>query len=151
MPNALSWIVKEAKRLRKRFPHRYDKLANAWRDGYMAEASAIYAKKHKGKSPVGKKKNASGQRARKVIRPKKAKKKRVGKIVTKSKSHTDYNRNKVNISVGSISHHKAMAKKGIEEKIATKEIRKFKARTKREKAKLQKEITALKREYRKLL
>lgn len=54
--SALKTIVTEAKSLRKRFPHRYDKLAYPWRDGYMAQASAIYASKHKGKSPVGKKK-----------------------------------------------------------------------------------------------
>jgi len=47
---ALLWIVKEAKKLRRQFPHRFKQ----WKD-YVAQASAIYASKHGGKSPVGKK------------------------------------------------------------------------------------------------
>jgi hypothetical protein len=50
---ALQSILKEAKSLRKSFPKRYSK----WTD-YVKQASAIYASKHKGKSPVGKKKSA---------------------------------------------------------------------------------------------
>ena len=60
---ALQWIVKEAKAIKKKYPKRFSK----WTD-YVAQASAIYASKHKGKSPVGKKKAA----------PKKAAKKKVG-------------------------------------------------------------------------
>jgi hypothetical protein len=56
---ALQWIVKEAKAIKKAYPKRFAK----WTD-YVAQASAIYAKKHKGKSPVGKK------HAKKVIRKK---------------------------------------------------------------------------------
>lgn len=48
--NALKWIVNEAKKLRREYPRRYKK----WKD-YVAQASAIYASKHGGKSPVGKK------------------------------------------------------------------------------------------------
>lgn len=48
---ALQWIVKEAKSLKKSYPKRFTK----WTD-YVKQASAIYASKHKGKSPVGKKK-----------------------------------------------------------------------------------------------
>lgn len=47
---ALEWITKEAKKLRKDYPKRFA----TWRE-YVAQASAIYASKHKGKSPVGKK------------------------------------------------------------------------------------------------
>lgn len=61
---ALQWIVKEAKAIKKAYPKRFAK----WTD-YVAQASAIYAKKHKGKSPVGKK------HAKKVVRKKAAKKK----------------------------------------------------------------------------
>jgi hypothetical protein len=50
---ALQWIVKEAKKIKKEYPKRFAK----WTD-YVAQASAIYAKKHKGHSPVGKKKKA---------------------------------------------------------------------------------------------
>jgi hypothetical protein len=48
---ALQWIIKEAKILRKKSPKIEWKKA-------VAQASAIYASKHKGKSPVGKKKTA---------------------------------------------------------------------------------------------
>jgi len=66
---ALQWIIKEAKSLKSKYPKRFAK----WTE-YVAQASAIYASKHKGISPVGKKKVA-----KKVVR-KKASKKRVGKI-----------------------------------------------------------------------
>ena len=59
---ALQWIIKEAKILRKKSPKMEWKKA-------VAQASAIYASKHKGKSPVGKK------HAKKVVRKKAAKKK----------------------------------------------------------------------------
>jgi len=58
---ALQWIIKEAKILRKKSPKMEWKKA-------VAQASAIYASKHKGKSPVGKK------HAKKVVRKKAAKK-----------------------------------------------------------------------------
>lgn len=48
---ALKWITTEAKKLKKQYPKRFAK----WTE-YVAQASAIYASKHKGKSPVGKKK-----------------------------------------------------------------------------------------------
>jgi len=50
---ALQSIIKEAKSLRAKFPKRFKK----WTD-YVKQASAIYATKHKGKSPVGNKKIA---------------------------------------------------------------------------------------------
>lgn len=53
---ALQWILKEAKKLKKQYPKRFTK----WTE-YVAQASAIYSSKHKGKSPVGKKrKKVSG-------------------------------------------------------------------------------------------
>jgi hypothetical protein len=48
---ALQTIVKDAKALKAKYPKRFAK----WTD-YVKQASAIYASKHKGKSPVGKKK-----------------------------------------------------------------------------------------------
>ncbi len=47
---ALQSIIKEAKSLKAKYPKRYSK----WTD-YVKQASAIYSTKHKGKSPVGKK------------------------------------------------------------------------------------------------
>jgi hypothetical protein len=64
---ALQVIIKEAKAIRRKNPKMEWKKA-------VAQASAIYASKHKGKSPVGKKKTA-----------KKAAKKRIGKVDTKLK------------------------------------------------------------------
>lgn len=66
---ALQNIIKEAKSLRKKFPKRFAK----WTD-YVKQASAIYASKHKGKSPVGKKKIV-----KKKITIKKVVKKRISK------------------------------------------------------------------------
>ena len=131
---ALQWITKEAKSIRRKYPKRFA----TWRE-YVAQASAIYAKKHKGKSTVGKKrKKVSGikllekgeKRSAKpahvyeVQRDKKGhfkkykkiagatRKKTTGGIATKSKSHTDYNRNKVSISVGAAKRkRKTIAKK----------------------------------------
>jgi hypothetical protein len=68
---ALQVIIKEAKAIRKKSPKMEWKKA-------VAQASAIYASKHKGKSPVGKKKAA-----KKVVR-KKAAKKRIGTIKKKA-------------------------------------------------------------------
>ena len=65
---ALQSIIKEAKAIRKKNPKMEWKKA-------VAQASAIYAKKHKGKSPVGKKKAVK----------KVAKKKAVGKVDRKLK------------------------------------------------------------------
>jgi len=46
---ALQQIIKEAKSIRRKYPKK------EWKE-CVAQASAIYAAKHKGKSPVGKKK-----------------------------------------------------------------------------------------------
>jgi hypothetical protein len=66
---ALQVIIKEAKAIRKKSPKMEWKKA-------VAQASAIYASKHKGKSPVGKKHAVKKKAAKKV-----AKKKAVGKYV----------------------------------------------------------------------
>lgn len=68
---ALQNIIKEAKSLKKNFPKRFKK----WTD-YVKQASAIYASKHKGKSPVGKKKVVKKKLVKKKV-AKKAIKKRV--------------------------------------------------------------------------
>jgi protein TonB len=71
---ALQNIIKEAKSLRAKYPKRYSK----WTD-YVKQASAIYASKHKGKSPVGKKKTTK----KKVIKKKVVKKRIVKKTISK--------------------------------------------------------------------
>jgi hypothetical protein len=65
---ALQVIIKEAKAIRKKSPKMEWKKA-------VAQASAIYASKHKGKSPVGKKHAVK----KKVAKKKVAKKKLIGK------------------------------------------------------------------------
>lgn len=64
---ALQSIIKEAKAIRKKSPKMEWKKA-------VAQASAIYASKHKGKSPVGKKHAVKKKAAKKV-----AKKRAIGK------------------------------------------------------------------------
>jgi len=70
---ALQQIIKEAQSIRRKSPKMEWKKA-------VAQASAIYASKHKGKSPVGKKKVAKKVIKKKAIR-KTATKKAVGKYV----------------------------------------------------------------------
>lgn len=113
---ALQWIIKEAKAIRSKSPKMEWKKA-------VAQASAIYASKHKGKSPVGKKKVVK-KVARKVA--KKAAKKHthwktvhsherrvngVKKTATKKASsmHKDTKSHNVNIKVmsgiGAVNKH----------------------------------------------
>ena len=75
---ALQWITTEAKKLKKKFPKK------EWKD-LVAQASAIYSKKHKGKSPVGKKKSKVGA-VKKVTKKKNATKK-ASSIHKDTKSH----------------------------------------------------------------
>lgn len=138
--NALTWIVREAKRLKREYPHRFKK----WNQ-YVAQASAIYSSKHAGKSPVG-------HKSKKTRMPRKVKKKarRTSGIATRSRTHTDYNRNKVNITVGAVRKDKMRARSKIEHLLGIEEVKLFKARLKRHKKKIQKRITALKADYRRL-
>jgi hypothetical protein len=113
---ALSWIIKEAKHLRRK-----DHNRKAWKD-YIKQASAIYASKHGGKSPVGKKRNVAsvkyiekGQpkntRPDKIYETHRNKKgqfknyRRLSSVTTKSKTHTDKNKITANIQVGATSYH----------------------------------------------
>jgi hypothetical protein len=71
---ALQNIIKEAKSLKKNFPKRFKK----WTD-YVKQASAIYASKHKGKSPVGKKKVVKKKLVKKKVAKKTIKKRVIKK------------------------------------------------------------------------
>lgn len=86
--SALTAIVKEAKHLRRKYPNRFKKLRkkDQWSKGYIKQASAIYAKKQHGKSPVGKKKKrkaVGAKRSTPVKRKKPSKARRLVKQVTK--------------------------------------------------------------------
>ena len=121
---ALQVIIKEAKAIRKKSPKIEWKKA-------VAQASAIYASKHKGKSPVGKKqakkkvaKKKVGMIKKKAVKKtatKRAKRKPTEKAVLKSikhavsvqKSHmsgVDYN---INALYTNVSDHIDKAKKHI--------------------------------------
>ena len=95
---ALQWIVKEAKSLKKSYPKRFTK----WTD-YVKQASAIYASKHKGKSPIGKKKVIKKVAVKKAAKKKVGviKKKAVKKTISKKpiSTHKDTKSHNVNIKV----------------------------------------------------
>jgi len=94
--NALSWIVKEAKKIKKQYPKRFA----TWKE-YVAQASAIYSKKHAGKSPVGKKKKISGIAKKKIAKK---------KVAKKSNYHKDTKSHNVNIRVVSGIPKKSITK-----------------------------------------
>ena len=183
MANALQWIIREAKHLRSK-----DRNRKEWKQ-YVAQASAIYARKHKGKSPVGKKRKGSLGIAKETIVKKFEKKgykitftmsgnviaskgqkqysaktlSELNRIVfggisgvnTASRTHTDKNRITANIQVGklgaaSAGSLKSELKKRITEKIDYLILRKYHASKKRDKTKLQKQISAENAELRKL-
>ena len=95
---ALQSIIKEAKAIRKKMPKIEWKKA-------VAQASAIYASKHKGKSPVGKKKavkkaakkKAVGSVKKKAV--KKVARKKVGVVKKATTMHKDTKSHNVNIRV----------------------------------------------------
>ena len=78
---ALQWIVKEAKSIKKAYPNRFAK----WTD-YVKQASAIYASKHKDKSPVGKKKAVKKTAKKKLVKKVGVVKKRVLKKAAPKKT-----------------------------------------------------------------
>lgn len=154
---ALMWIIREAKKIRKQYPRRFKK----WSE-YIAQASAIYASKHKGNSPVGRKhpkkksmprKRASRPKRSPVHRMRKVARRRVGAssgISTSSRRHTDYNRNKVYVTVGAVNKHKKAAKDKLLTLIGREEVKKFTAKKVRVKKKIAKKISKYKSDYRRL-
>lgn len=146
--NALKWITTEAKQLRRKYPRRFSHLANPWRDGYMAQASAAYARKHKGKSPKGKKKTKKKIGAVKYVEKKEnkaTKPKTVYKIVRNKKGQY-----KKIQSIGSIHKHVKIAREGLEKRLAAKMLDQYKAPTKTRRKKIGKEITRLKQQINRL-
>lgn len=120
--NALVWITKEAKHLRKKYPRRFKE----WKQ-YVAQASAIYSRKHKGKSPVGKKKSA----VKKI-------KKRVHAKPSRRISGDLYIKHEA--GMGTVSGHLHRARKQLIEQIGWMEATKITARTRPAKKKIQKKI-----------
>lgn len=125
---ALKWITTEAKRLKKQYPKRFA----TWKE-YVSQASAIYATKHKGKSPVGKKRSTP---------------KKVAAVKTTSKSHTDKNRITANIQVGTIAGIKSKGLQLLKEKYGKLAAEKACAVKKMDKRKYQKEMSETLRKIR---
>lgn len=101
---------------------------------------------YKKKSMPAKRKRAPRRKA--GHRPRK----RIGEsgVSTKSRTHTDYNRNKVNITVGSVNKDKKRARDKLEHLIGKEVVKQFKAKKKPLKKRIGKKITKLKSEYRRL-
>ena len=95
---ALQKIIAEAKKIRKKYPKK------EWKD-CVAQASAIYAKKHKGKSPVGKKSKKVG-----AVKKKAAKKKSAVKSYHKDTASHNVRINVVSGIDGALQHLNGLIK-----------------------------------------
>ena len=149
MANALQWIIKEAKHLRRK-----DRNRKEWRD-YVAQASAIYARKHKGKSPVGKPRRKVGYKGRV---PRKHTDSPPPDSVQYLPGYKGSHKSQINgvkrekavlgaVSAGILT---AELKRRIKDRIDAAVVRKYHATTKRDKKKIQKTITAEKAKLRRL-
>jgi hypothetical protein len=149
-------IFQEASKLRERHP----RMFSTWPQ-YVQHITAIHQKRQSRGKSVGRKKPAKkkapmAKRKRHATRAKAHTRRRshgrVGEsgISTNSRRHTDYNRNKVNITVGSINKDKKRARDKIEALIGREEVKRFKAVRKPMKKKIGKKIAALKADYRRL-
>jgi hypothetical protein len=135
---ALTWIVAEAKKLKREFPNRFKK----WTD-YVAQASAIYSKKHGGKSPVGHK------RKKTVGMPKTHKRSTARKAIRAARrAHAAEGR--ALRKLGTVKSYVGKAKDKIKKDIAVQEIRKLSTTKKRMRKKIQKKINEKKAILRKL-
>lgn len=144
MANGLQWIIREAKHLRRK-----DRNRREWRD-YIKQASAIYARKHKGRSPVGKPRKKMKRHAR----PGRVRRRRVVRgLSTNSKSHVDKNRFKsVNVQIGKVTAGSLTAelRRRIKQHIDRAVVSRYHASTKRDKRRFTKRITEAKRKLKKL-
>jgi hypothetical protein len=144
MPSALKWITTEAKKIRKKYPNRFD----TWRE-YVAQASAIYSSKHGGKSPVGHKHKKSKIMGRKKTIRRKTSKRRKAIVRRVKRLHSAEGR--AIRSLGSVSHHLSAARNQLKKKIGDAEARRFTAGKVSVKRKISKRIAKMKKQYRKLI
>ena len=128
---ALKWITTEAKKLKKKYPKK------EWKD-LVKQASAMYAAKHKGKSPVGKKKTKKSIGA--------VKKKATKKVATKT--HKDTKNHNVNIRVvsGTVAGVASHGVKLLEHKISVAYAKTLSAHTVKERNKYKKLIATYKKQ-----
>lgn len=141
--NPVKWASAEAKKLKRQFPNRY-KGKNAWIKGYMKEAWAIYYKKF-------------GEVKKSSIKPKRTHKKKAAKKIARKKSAPRRKRigSTAQLKVGAygkvsgapMGSLKSEIRKRYQEQINHAVIRKFHAKTKRERAKAQKALTEATAKY----
>lgn len=141
MSPALSWIIKEAKKLKREYPNRFKK----WTD-YVAQASAIYSSKHRGKSPVGHKhKKLSG-----MAKQKKSSSKRRAAVKRVKRLHASEGRAIKRLSA--IGSAKRTYKKRLESHLYDQVINRFKLSerkgTKTRRKKISKKISEIRRKLR---
>jgi hypothetical protein len=136
MPNRLKAITTRAKIIRR-------SQGGSWKAA-LKKAGAEFRAKGSTKKRSGTRKRSTRKKVG-IVWPA-----GVGGNVTKSRSHTDKNRITNNFQIGTVAGHLSQAKKMIADKIADKERQKFITPLKRNKRKIQKEISELKKQYRKL-
>jgi hypothetical protein len=130
---ALKWITTEAKKIRRKFPKRFSK----WTD-YVKQASAIYATKHGGRSPVGKKRKIGSVR-------KKSRKVAVSRV---KKLHRK--EGKAIRALGSIATTKNHLKRQLQERLSWGMLQQYTAKTKTAKRKIGKKLSDYKRQLKNL-
>lgn len=128
---ALQKIIAEAKKIRKKYPKK------EWKD-CVAQASAIYAKKHKGKSPVGKKHKKVGAVKKKATKKKSA----VESYHKDTASH--------NVRINVLSGIKSEGMKFYKDKYGKLSTQKMLEKTKRGKAKISKQMREVAAKIRKI-
>jgi hypothetical protein len=131
--SALKQITTRAKQLRKK--------GGSWKAAIKKAGAEYRAKK---KKPARRKKTAHKKHARKTT----VKRRRRVSGIRSNADRVD--RKRVNVTIGSVSHHKSMAKKGIKDQIANKAGRRELVIKVRERKKLTREIAKLKKDYRAL-
>ena len=117
------------------------KKGGTWQSA-IKKAGAEYRGKKRSGSKVSRKKKVSGVKRKTTTR-----KKRVGAIRT---NRDGVDRKRVNVTIGSVQHHKSALKSGIKSRIETKAGRRELAIKKNERKKLTREIAKLKKDYRAL-
>jgi hypothetical protein len=148
--NALAVINAEAHRIQKAHPRM------PWAE--CRQKGTAYYHRHKNSRPAKKRvtKKVSGMPKKKNHhRPVKRRVSSPG-VTTRSKTHTDYNRNRVairnskNITVGSVRKLTRQAKEKLLTLIGQETAREFSAKKVRIKKKIRKKVNELKAEYRRL-
>lgn len=123
MPSALKKITIRAKQIFKK--------GGTWKTA-IKKASAEYRAGHKPKT----------------VKKKAARKKTARRVSGIRKNADRIDRKKVNVTIGSVSHHKSQARKAIKNRIEQKAGRRELVIKVRDRKKLTKEIAKLKKEYR---